>query len=371
MKSSYEDHLYALILAGGGGTRLWPKSKEKTPKQFLKLFNKKTLTQITTERFLKKISWDKIYCVTVSEAYKKEIIRELPDFKPRNIIVEPHRRDTAPAHGIGAMYIFKHDPEAVIITESADRLVEPLDKYLDTMGKAAQLAYDKGVLVSIGVKPRYAHTGLGHIKMGKEAFKIEGKPFYTVDKFVEKPPLDLAEKYTASGEYLWNAGQYVWRADAILEAMKKYAPDIYSNLAKIGEVIDTPQEDSVISKSYEAMPKISIDYAVAEKVSNMVVVSADFFWTDIGDWNEVWKNLPKDKNNNVIIDGDEEGGVVYNIDSNDSLVQTDGRMIALIDIDNIVVVDTKEALLICTKDKAQNVKKIVEQLKEEGKKELL
>jgi len=371
MTDSYKEHIYALILAGGGGTRLWPKSLNKRPKQFLKLFKNKTLTQITCERFSKRIKWERMFCVTVSEDYKKEIIKEVPQFIPENIIVEPCRRETGPAHGIGAAFIFKKDPDAVIITEAADRLVDPVDKYLDTLEKAAEVAYKEKVLVSVGVTPRYPHTGLGHIKIGKEIFKANGKTFYKVDKFVEKPPMDLAKKYTESGEYLWNAGQFVWRADSILKALKEFAPDVDKYLNKISEGLGTKDEEKVIKESYEAMPKIAIDYAVAEKAQNLVVVPADFFWTDIGDWKEVWKNLDKDKDNNVIIDGEEKGGEVYNIDTSDALIQTDGRLIAVIDVDNIVIVDTKEALLVCSKEKAQDVKKIVERLKEEERTELL
>ena len=370
-ENNYKDHVYALILAGGGGTRLWPKSLNKTPKQFLKLFKNKTLTQITCERFSKVIKWERIYCVTVSDEYKKEIIKEVPNFVPNNIIVEPCRRETGPAHGIGAAIIYKKDPDAVIITEAADRLVDPVEKYLDTLEKAAEVAYREKVLVAVGVTPRYPHTGLGHIKIGKEMFRANGKTFFKVDKFVEKPPLDLAKKYTDSGEYLWNAGQFVWRADSILEALKKFAPDVYKNLMTINESLGTKDEEKIINSSYEAMPKIAIDYAVAEKAENLVVVPADFFWTDIGDWKEVWKNLDKDKDNNVIIDGQEKGGEVINIDTQDTLIHTDGRLVVVIDVDDVVIVDTKKALLICSKEKAQNVKKIVEKLKEDGRNELL
>jgi mannose-1-phosphate guanylyltransferase len=362
MPEEYQNHLYTLILAGGGGTRLWPKSKNKTPKQFLKLFGGKTLTQITCERFALKLPWERMFCVTVSEEYKQEILKEVPQFLSGNIIVEPFRRDTAPAHAIGATIILQKDPEAVIITEAVDRLVSPIEKYLETVETAAKVAFEKKVLVSIGVKPLYPHTGLGHIKIGQPLYREGTIAFYKVDRFVEKPSLELAKEYTASGLYLWNAGQYVWRADVLLAAIEKYAPEIAANLHKIPEGL---------AKVYETMPTISIDYAVSEKADNMVVIAADFLWTDIGDWNEVWKNLPKDGNNNVIIDGEVPGGEVINIDTNDTLIQTDGRLIAVIDVDNIIIVDTKDALLVCAKDRAQSVKQIVETLKEKNRKELL
>jgi len=369
--SNFKDHLYALILAGGGGTRLWPKSRNATPKQFLPLFNKQTLTQITTDRFRKILPWERIYIVTVSEGYKKEILKEVPKLPAENIIVEPARRETGPAHGLGATYIYKKDPEAVIITESADRLVKPVPQYLKTLEVAAGVAFREKTLIALGVKPRYPHPGLGHIKRGKKWNVIEGVKFYKLEKFVEKPPLALAKKYTASGNYYWNAGEFVWRADNLLESLSKHAPKISSELTKIYEVIGTKREKKVLQKAYESMPKIAIDYAVAEKEKNFLVVVGDFFWTDIGDWKEVWKNLPKDDQDNVIIDGKEPGGEVINLDTNNALVHTDGRMIAIIDVDDIVIVDTKNALLVCSKSKAQNVKKIVKQLKKEKRKELL
>lgn len=355
--------MYALILAGGGGTRLWPRSTNKAPKQFLKLFKGKTLTQITFDRFMKIIPASKIYCVTVSEEYKKEIIREIPDFIKENIIVEPERRETGPAHALGAYLIHKEDSDAVIITEAADRLVEPVQRYLQVVSAAAEVAYKEKVMVAMGVTAKYPHTGLGHIKKGEKTVTIKDVHFYKLDKFVEKPELAIAKRYTESGNYYWNAGEFVWRANVLLEEIKRHAPDIYKHLVRL--------EDESIEKVYKDMPKIAIEYAMVEKSSNFYVVHGDFNWTDIGDWNEVWKNLNKDEDGNVIIDGDEDGGEVINIDTSDALIHKDGRMIAIIDVDNIIVVDTPNALLICAKSRAQNVKKIVEILKEKKRVDLL
>ena len=368
---SYKKHIYALILAGGGGTRLWPKSKNKTPKQFLKLFEGKTLMQITTERFRKILDWEHIYCVTVSEEYKKEIIKEIPKFRPENIIVEPARRETGPAHGLGASYIYNKDKDAVIITEAADRLVKPTMRYLATLEMAAKYAYEKGKLVALGVDPRYPHTGLGHIKKGKKVETLSGIEFFELEKFIEKPPLEKAKKFTASKNYYWNAGEFVWRADILLQELEKHAPELYKKLVEISESFGKKDEEPTIRKVYKSMPKIAIDYAVAEKSNNFVTVHGNFSWTDIGDWKEVWENLIKDHNGNVIIDGGEKGGEVINIDTSDALIHTDGRLVAVVDVDNLVVVDTKEALLITSKSKAQSVKKVVEKLKKEERKELL
>ena len=363
---SYKDHLYALVLAGGGGTRLWPRSRNKSPKQFLPLFEGKTLTQITLNRLNKILPWERIFVVTVSEDYRKEIQREVPQMIMKNILVEPARRETGPAHGLGALYISKIDPEAVIITEAADRLVKPVERYLEILLASAKVAYEEKVMIAMGVKPRYAHPGLGHIKKGKKWGEVNSATFFKLDKFIEKPPQDLAEKYTKSGQYYWNAGQFVWRADTILSSLEKNASDVFARLKEIGDAIGTEKEESVLKKSYESMPLVAIDYAVAEKDKNFLVVDGDFHWTDIGDWKEVWENLPKDEDGNVIIDGDVPGGRVINIDTSETLVHLDGRLIAMVDVDDIAIVDTKDILLVCKKSRAQSVKKIVEKLKEEG-----
>ena len=362
---NYKDHLYALILAGGGGTRLWPRSRNKSPKQFLPLFlENQTLTQLTFLRFQKLVPVEKIFCVTVSEDYKNEILKEIPDFKKENIIVEPARRETGPAHALGAYIIKKLDPDAVIVTEAADRLVSPVHRYLDVLNSSALVAYTKKVLVALGVPPRYPHTGLGHIKRGERMEDVNGVSFFKLDKFIEKPPIELAKEYTASKDYYWNAGEFVWRADTLLEEISKHAPDISKQLSRLdaGENIEDVYKD---------MPSIAIDYAVAEKSDKFFVVHGDFNWTDIGDWKEVWENSKKDDSGNVIIDGSEKGGEIINIDTSDALIHRNGRLIAIVDVDNIIVVDTPDALLICSKSKAQNVKKIVERLKEEKRDDLL
>jgi len=368
---SYKNHLYALVLAGGGGTRLWPRSRQKTPKQFLKLFDNETLTQVAVNRFASILPMENIFIVTVSEDYKKEIVKEIPKFIKENIIVEPARRETGPAHAVGALFIESKDPSAVIMTESADRLVKPITRYLETMTGAAKVAYEKHVLIAMGVEPRYPHTGLGHIKKGGK-IKVEGNvDFFKLDSFVEKPPMELAKKYTQSGNYLWNAGQYVWRADDLIASYKKHKPDIYKNLQEIKPHIGKSDEAKFLAAEYEKMPSISVDYAISEKEKNFLVVAGDFFWTDIGDWREVWANSKKDNKSNVIISGDEPGGEVMTFDTTDSLIHSDGRIVSVVGLDNIVIVDTPDALLVCSKSHAQEVKKVVEKLKEDKRQDLL
>jgi len=249
---------------------------------------------------------------------------------------------------------------------------------LKTLLVAAKVAYEDKIFVSVGVKPRYPHTGLGHIKRGEKYKSIEGIKLYYAKKFVEKPPLPQAKAFTLSGEYYWNAGQFVWRAKDYLATLEEFEPRLGESFKNIIEAIGSKKEERVILEEYKRIPSktvdgkpMSVDFAVVEKVKRMLVVEGNFFWTDIGDWKEVWNNLQQDEFGNVVIDGEVPGGRVLNVGSSDSLIHTDGRLIAVVDVENIVVVDTKDALLVCSKSKAQDVKKIVELLKEEGNKRLL
>ena len=369
-KDDYKKHIFGLMVVGGGGTRLWPVSRNSSPKQFLRLFNNKTLTQITAYRFNKIIDWDKIFAVTTSDAYKKEIIKEIPEFLPRNIIVEPMKRNTAAAHALGALYISKQDPNAVILNESADHLVDPQREYFKNLFAAAEAVFGRDLLLSVGIKPTYPNVGYGYIKKGERLADVGGKYVFRVEAFTEKPELKVAERYIASGDFFWNGNQYVWSAKAFLSALSKHAPELAKGMEEISEVIGSSKETEVMKSVYEKLPDISVDYAVSEKAKNFIMIVADYRWTDIGDWKEVWENLDRDTDGNVIIKGENPGEVI-NMDTSDAIIHTDGRVIAILDVDNIAVIDTKDVLLICAKSRAQSVKKIVEKLKEEKRVELL
>lgn len=362
--------MYALIVVGGGGTRLWPVSRAKSPKQFLKLFNNQTLTQITSYRFNKILPWEKIFAITTSEEYKKEIISEVPEFIHKNIIVEPMKKNTAPAYALGAVYIMKSDPDAVILNETADHLVDPQREYFKNLEAAAEAVYNKDILLAVGVKPTYPNIGYGYIKMGEKLEEVKGKFVFKLDKFTEKPELKVAQEYLSSGKYFWNSGQYVWSAKSFLSALSQYAPEIAHGMNTISESIGIKEEDEVKNSIYNKLPEISVDYAISEKAKNFIMIVADFRWTDIGDWKEVWENLEKDTSGNVFVKGEGDGEVI-NIDTSDAIIHTSGRTIAIIDVDNIAVIDTKDVLLICAKSRAQSVKKIVEKLKEDKRIDLL
>lgn len=349
----FQKHLYVLILAGGGGTRLWPQSREKIPKQFIKLFGKKSLFELALQRAERLTKANQIIVVTGNS--HKHLVRRLAKKLPsENILIEPERKDTAMATGLGVAYANFLDPESVIVNLAADHLISPLSIFADQVTKAAKVAWESSKFVTIGVKPKFPNTGMGHIKYKGEVGL----------KFVEKPDLKLAEKYTESGQYLWNTNIFVFRSDLMLTLLNKNSPKTYALLPKIMQDLGTVKENETIRLAYQMAPKISIDYAVAERQTNFVCFQAEFKWTDVGSWSEVWTNLPKDILGNVI-EGSNGKGQFVGVDSKNNLFFLGKKLVATVGLENMVVVDTPDALLICPKDDAQGVKKIVELLKEQ------
>jgi len=355
-------HIFVLINAGGGGTRLWPMSREENPKQFAKLFSGKSLFELTVERAVKITSPERIF-VTTSAKYVP-LIRNLAKKIPHeNIIGEPMRRDTAMAHGIGALWIYKQDPEAVIANFASDHLISPLSILSSQVQLALNLAESENAVVTIGIVPKYPHTGMGHIKADKPWPNFPGKALLG-EKFVEKPPLELAQKYTASGKYFWNANLYVYKASLFLELLKKYSPKTCTFYPKLLEAIGTDKERQILQMAFQMAPSISIDYAVAEKLKKFICIVAKFNWTDVGDWKEVWKNLDKDSQGNVI-EGPHGKGEYIGINSRNNLLFLDKKIVATVGIQDMLIIDTPDALLICPKDDAQGVKQIVQALKDQ------
>lgn len=355
-----QSHIYVLILAGGGGTRLWPQSRENSPKQFMQLFSGKSLLELTVERAKKITSPSNIFICT-SIKYQSIASRRAPGIPKDNIIYEPMRRDTALALGIGAAIIAAKDPQAVIVNFPSDHLVKPLNTYTSEIKKAAAISYKTNSYVVVGVRPRYPHSGYGQIQTTgalQENGSLIGK------KFIEKPPLELAQQYTKDPNYYWNVGQYIWPAQLFLNLLKKHAPKTYVALPRIALSYGTDKENQVIQHAYQMAPTISVDYAVSEKLNKFTLFPGSFFWTDVGDWKEVWKNLEQDELGNVI-EGPLGKGEYIGVNSKNNLLFIDKQLVATVGLENMLVVDTPDALLICPKDDAQAVKKVVEILKEQ------
>ncbi len=358
------DNAYAVILAGGGGTRLWPKSRREHPKHLLKLFGKDSLLKITYNRVAPIIPNERILVITV-EDHAELVKKELPDIPPENIISEPQPKNTAMAMGTAAAFVRKKNPDGVIINLAADHIYQNIERFQEVALAALDVARSYDYIVSIGIRPTYAHTGLGYIRIGDQLghIKVLGKDLYAFKGagFKEKPDLPTAQSFIATGKYLWNANLYTWSVKTVFEAFEKYAPDLYQILDKLSDNIGTPKEKESLEEAYSQVANVQIDYAVSEKAKNLVVIPGDFGWSDIGDWKVVFDSLTKDELGNVIVDSDNNH---LSIDTRDSLVETNGRLVVTIGVKDLIVVDTEDAILICPKDRTQDVKKAVEKLKE-------
>lgn len=366
---SLMDHTYVVILAGGGGTRLWPKSREKTPKQFLRLYTKNTLMQDTYRRARFFAEPDHIIVIS-NKDYVEDVKQQLPELPAQNIIGEPAKRETAPAMLLGALIAYKRDPEAVIINLASDHIATDEKEFKHVLETAVEVASKKTSLVTVGITPTFPHSGLGYIKIGEELEKVKRLPVFKVESFTEKPNTATAKAFISTGRYFWNACNYVWSAEALLQAFKEHSPEILSTMQPILDVIDNDQFMTVTNKAYQEVEKIAIDYAISEKAKNLVLIPGDFGWNDIGDWKVVYDLQKKNAGGNVILNDSDTANVVE-YDSHNNLVHTNGRMIALVGMEDTIVVDTGEILLLMPKDRSQDVKKIVEQLKEEQQNQYL
>lgn len=363
-------HYYALILAGGGGTRLWPKSRKKQPKHLLSLVDKETLLKTTYKRIATIIPPERIFVITL-EDHAKFVYEQLTNLPKQNIILEPEQKNTALAMGVGAAFIKKIDPDAVIINLAADQTVEDIKKFGESALLALKVASSGDYIVSIGIKPTFPHTGMGYIKIGDE---FENEHTTTEDYvfkgkgFKEKPNLATAQSFVASGQYLWNASLYTWSIPTVFKAFENFAPHICEALNTIYDAIGTSSQQKTIEKVYSEIGNPnSIDYEVSEKAKNILVVPGDFGWSDVGDWKVVYDISAKSPEGNVVIGEDRFIG----IDTRDCLIEPNGRLVVAVGLQDIVVVDTEDAILICAKDKTQDVKKAVEKLKELKKEKFL
>jgi mannose-1-phosphate guanylyltransferase len=355
-----------IILAGGGGTRLWPMSREDRPKQFCKLTSEKTILEETLDRFQ---NWpkEKIYIAT-TKPLVKNLKETLPDFPEKNIIIEPSKRDTAPAMGYAALKLSLEDENEPIAFIPSDHYIGQVDKFIKAIQKAEEVINETGKLLDISIHPSNPNTALGYTKVGKKVLEKEGVEFYQFEGHTEKPDFKTAQKYLEDGNYLWHANYYMWSPKLFLEAYEKHSSKIYEDLMKIKEAIKNGDE-SKVEDIYNKMEKISIDYAIMEKMSseNVLIIKGDFDWKDIGAWDTLHENLmtKTDEKRNLV------RGERLNIDTANSIIYGENeKLIATVGLDDVVIIDTKDALLVCSKSKAQDVKKVIDELKIRGKKYL-
>jgi mannose-1-phosphate guanylyltransferase len=343
--------LHAVVLAGGKGTRFWPKSRERRPKQLLPIVGERTMVQETIARLDPLVDRANVWAVT-GVAHADELRAQLPDVPVDQIVVEPIGRNTAPAIGLAAELIAARDPQAAMIVLPADHHVRDTERFRDVLRRAVEVARRESVLVTIGIAPDAPETGYGYIERGAD---IPGG--HRVRRFTEKPDRARAEEFLASGRYLWNAGIFVWRVEVIRAALRRHLPEAAEALR---DIVAHWGDHAHFAAVYAALHEVSIDYGVLEKSDSVVVVDGDFGWDDIGSWGAVRRLRSADAEGNVL-----EGRIVA-LSSARNYVAGGKRLVALLGVDDLVVVDTEDALLVCAADRVQEVKRILEELERRG-----
>jgi mannose-1-phosphate guanylyltransferase len=353
------NNIYSLIMAGGSGTRFWPRSREKKPKQFLSIFGNETLAQSSINRFLPITPKENIFVIS-KLVQKEEITRQKLTINPQNIIYEPTGKNTLPCIGLAALFIQKIDQDGIIVVSPSDHLVENQPLFRETIQTACRVADEYNGIVTIGISPTFPSTGYGYIRTEAEIDPYSEIKAFKVKHFVEKPDIETARQYCSTGEYYWNSGIFVVKCSVLWDAIRKYTPDIFNSLTEIGKYIGTPQYNTILSRIYNAIDGISIDYAIMENADNVYLVKGDFVWNDLGGWEQVYELTEKDEFKNATV------GEVLLEDTENSYVYSQNGIIALMGVKDMLVVQDGNATLICKKDRSEEIKKIVEQLKMKG-----
>ncbi len=347
--------MIALIMAGGIGSRFWPKSRKDMPKQFLHIIGEKSMIQQTVERIKPIIDFSDMYVVT-NEEQVKLVEQHVPEMPRENIITEPMGRNTAPCIGLSAIFLKRKYPKnEPMLVLPADHLIRKEDLFRRLVITAGKFAQETNNLVTLGITPTYPATGYGYIQAG---MKISEDEFtiYKVNSFKEKPDKETAEKYHNDRSYYWNSGMFIWTINTILTKISQYMPDLQDGLNKIEKLWDEQGYKADIEYVYKKLPSVPVDIGIMEKADNVAVFPADIDWDDVGTWQSAYKLSEKDENGNYI------RGNILTIDTSNNYISGDKRLIAAVGVENLVIVDTEDALLICRKDKSQDVKKLVEEL---------
>lgn len=350
--------IYAVIMAGGTGTRFWPKSTSKHPKQFLNLFGNQTMIQQTAERLNPMIKGEDVLVVT-NDSYVSFVKNQLPQIPENQIIGEAVARDTAPCVAAAAAVLHKLDPDSTMVVLPADHRIEMREEFLSVLQSASKLADEQGSLVTIGIKPNRPETGYGYIQYDKGDEKKAGKhQAYGVKNFTEKPNAEKAAQFLDSGDYVWNSGMFIWKTKTILSAFEAYMPGVFKLTEKL---IDSDLTGNDIDDFYRACPSVSVDYGIMEKAEKVDVIPAEFGWNDVGSWRSVHELSDKDGNENALVPKES-----VSLNASGNLVQSSsGKQVVLIGVENIALVETDDAIMVLNMDNDQDVKKVVEQFKKD------
>lgn len=358
--------MYAVVIAGGKGTRFWPRSRERKPKHLLDIISERTLIQETVDRIRHLVPPENILIVTgISHAV--ELIKQLPEIPGENIIIEPFGRNTAPCIGLAALHIKRKTGDDVMVVLPSDHLIAGKERFLHILRVAAEMAQRGNYLLTVGIKPEKPETGYGYIEQGTLKAVIGGENIYEVRSFREKPPLELAKTFLERGGFLWNSGMFIWKVSTILEAIKQLLPGLYRNLLQIEGALGTDRESGITAQAYGEITPVSIDHGVMEKADDVLLLEGEFGWNDIGSWDALWEMSDKDERGNAVWGG----GDFVGVDTKNSFISSPQKLVALVGVEDLLVIETEDSLLICKRGSSQDVKVVVETIEARGKKEYL
>ncbi len=352
---------HAVVMAGGSGTRFWPKSRRNRPKQLLNLSGEGTLLQQTVARIGDLAPPERVLIITGAD--QAEAVRmQLPDVPAKNVVAEPCPRDTAPCVGLAAAILVHTDPDAIMVVMPADHVIAPPAIFQKTLRAAIKVVEsDPTAFVTLGVKPTRPETGYGYIERGESLGEVDGIAMHRVVQFREKPDRPTAEKFVADGRFAWNAGIFVWKAQAILDALAIHRPGLAAAIGRVAKTIGTSDEAATIALEFPRMERIPIDKAVMEKADNVRVLEVTYDWSDVGDWRSLAELLPADEQGNIC------QGSIQAIDTKGSiLIADDGRLIATLGVEDLVIVQSADATLVAKRDQLDRLKALVEGLGEAG-----
>ena len=352
---------YGVIMAGGGGTRFWPLSRQEEPKQLLNLSGKDLMINETIDRIATVADKKDIFVVTNVTQVPKMKDATTGRLQENHILAEPAARNTSACIAYAAMEIVKKYGDGIMCISPADHFIKNQEEFTRVLKKAVEVAEKEDKLITVGIQPTYPATGYGYIKFDKSEESVAK----TVVEFKEKPNLETAKEYVASGAYAWNSGMFIWKASTILKKFEELLPEVYACIEKIGAAMGTPEEADVIQTVYPTIPSISVDYGIMEKSDDVLVISGDFGWNDVGSWENMDVIYDEDENGNIIV------GNQINIDTQNTISYSKKRLITTVGVENLIIVETEDAIMVCDKSRAQDVKLIVDELKASGQKQYL